>query len=251
MRRLGPERRRGSGRRAVATRRADGRRSPGSAIASTSAAIPGSIASLRSPEVGVAGDHVAAGAGDRGQPDAALGRPTPINIDGVMAAILGEIGTQRPRERSVRRLARRRDPRPRQRGTPDDVGDAADRSGEPRLLRAAHREPPHAAPASGLQETSDERVRDRRRAARRSPRAARRAMSSASVGTPTSPSSRRWPRAASTSSTCATNRSPPTPPMATPGSAVALQWSSATSALGSPTPPPVSPTLPSTASRWW
>ena len=43
-------------------------------------------------EVGVVGDHVAAALAIEASLTRALGRPAPINIDGVIAAILGEIG---------------------------------------------------------------------------------------------------------------------------------------------------------------
>ena len=78
----------------VADRRADGpadprlRPPPAQAIA-----IPGSTASSRSPsEAGVAGDHIAAALAIEASLTRALGRPVPINIDGAMAAILGEVG---------------------------------------------------------------------------------------------------------------------------------------------------------------
>ena len=80
-------------------------------------------------EAGVAGDHVAAALAIEASLTRRVGRPMPINIDGVIAADprRGRL-SERPRQRRVHRLPARRDPRPRQRGTPDDDADAADRS---------------------------------------------------------------------------------------------------------------------------
>jgi citryl-CoA lyase len=77
----------------VATRRDDGRRIPGFGHRQHKRRDPRLDRLLAvAREVGVAGDHVAAALAIEASVTRALGRPTPINIDGVMAAILGEIG---------------------------------------------------------------------------------------------------------------------------------------------------------------
>jgi citrate synthase len=77
----------------VATRRADGRRIPGFGHRQHKRRDPRLDRLLAvAREVGVAGDHVAAALAIEASLTRTVGRPTPINIDGVMAAILGEIG---------------------------------------------------------------------------------------------------------------------------------------------------------------
>ena len=77
----------------VAARRADGRRVPGFGHRQHKHRDPRLDRLLAvAREVGVAGDHVAAVQAIEASLTRAAGRPVPINIDGAVAAILGEIG---------------------------------------------------------------------------------------------------------------------------------------------------------------
>ena len=77
----------------VATRRAEGRRIPGFGHRQHKSRDPRLDRLLTvASEAGVAGDHVAAALAIEASLTQSVGRPTPINIDGAIAAILGEIG---------------------------------------------------------------------------------------------------------------------------------------------------------------
>jgi citryl-CoA lyase len=79
--------------RLVATWRADGRRVPGFGHRQHRTRDPrvDRLFGL-AREVGVAGDHLAAATAIEAALARAVGRPVPINIDGAMAALLGEVG---------------------------------------------------------------------------------------------------------------------------------------------------------------
>ncbi len=77
----------------VADRRAEGRRVPGFGHRQHKRRDPRLDRLLEvAEEVGVAGHHIAAAVAIEASLTAALGRPAPMNIDGAMAAILGEVG---------------------------------------------------------------------------------------------------------------------------------------------------------------
>jgi citrate synthase/citryl-CoA lyase len=79
--------------RLVATSRADGRRVPGFGHRQHRSRDPRLDRLLAiAREVGVDGDHVAAALAIEAALGRSVGRPVPINIDGVMAALLGEVG---------------------------------------------------------------------------------------------------------------------------------------------------------------
>jgi citryl-CoA lyase len=79
--------------RLVATWRADGRRVPGFGHRQHRTRDPrvDRLFGL-AREVGVAGDHLAAATAIEAALARAVGRPVPLNIDGAMAALLGEVG---------------------------------------------------------------------------------------------------------------------------------------------------------------
>ena len=77
----------------VAARRADGRRIPGFGHRQHKHRDPRLDRLLAvAKEAGVTGDHLAAVQAIEASLTRAAGRPIPINIDGAIAAILGEIG---------------------------------------------------------------------------------------------------------------------------------------------------------------
>jgi citrate synthase len=77
----------------VTERRAEGRRIPGFGHRQHKRRDPRLDRLLEvAEEVGVTGDHIAAAVAIELSLAEALGRPAPMNIDGAMAAILGEIG---------------------------------------------------------------------------------------------------------------------------------------------------------------
>ena len=79
--------------RLVAAARADGRRVPGFGHRQHRRRDPRLDRLLAvAGEAGVDGDHVAAAMAIEAALGRAVGRPVPINIDGVMAALLGEVG---------------------------------------------------------------------------------------------------------------------------------------------------------------
>ncbi len=79
--------------RLVATWRGDGRRVPGFGHRQHRSRDPRLDRLLAvAREVGVGGDHVAAALAVEAALGRCVGRPVPINIDGVMAALLGEVG---------------------------------------------------------------------------------------------------------------------------------------------------------------
>jgi citrate synthase len=77
----------------VAARRADGRRIPGFGHRQHKHRDPRLDRLLAvASESGVAGNHIAAALAIEASLTRRIGRPTPINIDGAVAAILGEVG---------------------------------------------------------------------------------------------------------------------------------------------------------------
>ncbi len=77
----------------VTARRADGRRIPGFGHREHKHRDPRLDRLLAvADEAGVAGNHVAAALAIEASLTRSVGRPTPINIDGAVAAILGEVG---------------------------------------------------------------------------------------------------------------------------------------------------------------
>jgi len=79
--------------RLVATWRAEGRRIPGFGHRQHKRRDPRLDQLLAlAREAGVTGDHIAAAVAIEANLSRSVGRPVPINIDGVIAAVLGEIG---------------------------------------------------------------------------------------------------------------------------------------------------------------
>ncbi len=79
------------------------------------------------------------------QPDE-HGRTLPVNIDGAIAAVCGDLGHSADhRRRAVHHLARAGHRRPRRRGTPAAAADASDRPEGPQLRRAERAPHPRAA----------------------------------------------------------------------------------------------------------
>ena len=205
----------GAADRLVATSRSQGRRVPGFGHRQHRDRDPRLdrlVAVAR--EVGVAGDHLAAAEAVEAALTRSVGRAVPINIDGAMAALLGEVGFPSDLGNALFiALPPRRDPGPRQRGTADDGPDAP-QDGPGRTTRTA-------APAAGGSPRHGEGLGRR---PRRPPPSSSSGTSSAGAsatcsgcaGTPTSPCWPPWRAATSSSSTCATSRSRRTPPTATP-----------------------------------